>query len=131
MKQSSEVAPMSHEQNVYGDVYRMLVAGMIVTNILFVIGLVLALLHPQYFPLSARWVRQQYHWSALVHGLAHGQANSFLMVGTLLLILTPVARVVVSIYAFWVDRDRKYVAVTSTVLIVIVVTVMLGLLGLR
>lgn len=133
MKQTSEVAPlpMSQEQNVYADVYRMLVAGMIVTNILFVVGLILALVHPQYFPLSARWVRQQYHWSALIHGLAHGQANSFLMIGTLLLILTPVARVVVSIYAFWVDHDRKYVAVTSTVLIIIVVTVLLGLLGLR
>ena len=116
---------------MYADVYRMLVAGMVVTNILFVIGLILALLHPQYFPLSARWVRQQYHWSTLIHGLAHGQANSFLMIGTLLLILTPVARVVVSIYAFWVDRDRKYVAVTSTVLIIIIITIVLGFFGVR
>ena len=122
---------MEKEQNVYSGVYRMLIAGMFATNVLFVIGLVLALIHPQYFPLSASWVRSQYAPSVVLHQLLHGQPNSFLMLGTLLLILTPVARVIVSIYAFWVDHDRKYVIVTSTVLVIIVVTVVLGLLGLR
>lgn len=122
---------MEKEQNVYSGVYRMLIAGMFATNVLFVIGLVLALIHPQYFPLSASWVRSQYTPSVVLHGLLHGEPNSFLMLGTLLLILTPVARVIVSIYAFWVDHDRKYVIVTSTVLVIIVITVVLGLLGLR
>lgn len=133
MKQDLQSAssPMSEEQNVYAGVYRMLVAGMIVSNILFGIGLILALRRPQYFPLSARWVRAQYHPSIVWHGLLHGEPNSFFLIGTLLLILTPIARVIVSIYAFWVDRDHKYVVVTGAVFIVIVVTIILGLLGIR
>jgi uncharacterized membrane protein len=133
MKEDSNpsVSPMAQEQNVYAGVYHMLIAGMIVSNGLFFIGIVLALLHPQYFPLSASWVREQYRPSVIFYGFSHGQPASFLLLGTLLLILTPVARVIVSIYAFWLDRDRKYVAVTLTVLIIIVVTIILGLLGVR
>jgi uncharacterized membrane protein len=122
---------MSEEQNVYAGVYHMLVAGMIVSNILFGIGLILALRRPQYFPLSSRWVRAQYHPGVVWHGLLHGEPNSFFLIGTLLLILTPIARVIVSIYAFWVDHDRKYVVVTGSVFIVIVLTIILGLLGIR
>jgi uncharacterized membrane protein len=119
------------EANVYADVYRLLLAGMILSSILFAVGLVLALLHPRYFPLSAEWVRQQYHWSVIAHGLASGNPSSYMMVATVILILTPVFRVIVSIYAFFVDGDHRYVAVTSTVLLVIILTVVLGLLGLR
>lgn len=120
---------MSEEQNVYAGVYKMLVAGMVISNILFVIGLILALLHPQYFPLTSRWVRQQYHAGLIMHGLVHAQPSSFFLAGTALLILTPIARVLVSIYAFWVDHDRKYVAVTGGVLAIIVLTIILGLFG--
>jgi uncharacterized membrane protein len=128
---NSDAEPMAKEQNVYAGVYYMLIAGMILSNILFVIGIVLALIHPQYFPLTASWVRSQYHASLVFHGLIQGQPTSFFLLGTLLLILTPVARVIVSIYAFWVDNDRKYVAVTGSVLIIIITTVILGLLGLH
>jgi len=127
----SSFSPMSDEQNVYAGVYHILVAGMVVSSILFVIGIILALLHPQYFPLSADWVRQQYHPSLVIHGLLHGEPTSFFLVGTVLLILTPVARVLASIHAFWKDRNRKYVAVTSGVLIVMIITVILGELGVR
>lgn len=122
---------METEQNVYTDVYRLLIAGMIATNALFLIGLVLALIHPQFFPLSVSWVRQQYHWRVVIQGLASGNPTAFMMIATGLLILTPVARVIVSIYAFFVDGDLKYVAVTSAVLFIIVMTVALGLLGLK
>lgn len=119
------------EANVYADVYRLLMAGMILSSIFFAVGLVLALLHPRHFPLSAEWVRQQYHWGVVFHGLASGNPSSYMMVATVLLILTPVFRVIVSIYAFFADGDHRYVAVTSTVLLVIILTVVLGLLGLR
>lgn len=122
---------MATEQNVYTDVYRLLIAGMIVSTILFLIGLVLAFIHPQYFPLSADWVRSQYHWKAVIHGLASGNPNTFMMIATMILILTPVTRVVVSIYAFFVDHDMKYVVVTSIVLFIMIVTVVFGFFGLQ
>lgn len=130
-RSNSGAEPMAEEQNVYAGVYHMLIAGMILSNILFVIGIVFALIHPQYFPLTAGWVRSQYHASLVFHGLIRGQPTSFFLLGTLLLILTPVARVIVSTYAFWVDHDPKYVAVTGTVLIIMIITVILGFLGIH
>ena len=121
----------STEENVYVDVYRLLIAGMIASSVLFALGIVLAMLHPQYFPLSTRWVRSQYHVGTVVHGLLHGDPMAVMLVATVLLILTPVARVVVSIVAFAIDRDRKFVVVTSIVFLVMVITVILGELGLK
>lgn len=117
-------------QNVYTDVYRILLGGMYASTAFYILGVISALLHPQYVPIDQAWVRRQYQWQAMVHGLAHFDQTSLMMVGTVLLILTPVARVVVSIYAFWVDRDRKYVGVTSVVFLVIVLTVILARMGL-
>jgi uncharacterized membrane protein len=48
-----------------------------------------------------------------------------------LLILTPVVRVFVSIIAFAAEGDRKYVLVTSTVLVVIILSVVLSKAGLQ
>ena len=123
--------PARTEENVYTDVYRMLIAGMIVSSVLFAIGILLAMLHPQYVPLTSRWIRSEYHVRLVVHGLLHGDPSSIMLVATVLLILTPVARVVVSIVAFLIDRDYKFVAVTSFVFLIMVVTVILGELGLK
>lgn len=122
---------LSTEENVYSDVYRMLFGGMIVSTTLFVVGMVLAMLHPQQVPLSSRWVRSHYHVHVVVHGLLTGNPTAYLLVATVLLILTPITRVIVSIYAFWVDHDLKFVAVTSVVLLIMVLTVILGELGLK
>jgi uncharacterized membrane protein len=119
------------EQNVYTDVYRLLIAGMILSNAFFLIGLILASVHPQYFSLAPEWVRQQYHWKIALHGLATGDPNTYVMIATAILILTPVARVIVSIYAFFVDRDFKFVAITGFVLLIMIVTVVFGFLGLK
>jgi uncharacterized membrane protein len=119
------------EQNVYADVYRVLLGGMIVSSALFALGVTRALLHPQNFPLTTQWVRQQYRVSTVFHGLARADPMALMMVATVLLILTPVVRVLVSIYAFWVDEDYKYVVVTGIVFLVMVLTVVLAHFGLQ
>ena len=119
------------EANVYADVYRLLIGGMILSNVLFAAGILLALLHPRFIPLTAQWIKAQYHWATLSHGLSSGDPISLMLLATVLLILTPVARVVVSIAAFAADRDHKYVVITSVVMFVMLLTVLLGLLGLQ
>ncbi len=130
-EQKVDFAETSTEANVYADVYRVLVGGMIVSTILFVLGVVRALMHPTSFPLNAEWVRQHYQFSTVMHGLAALDPMTLMMVASVLLILTPVARVVVSIWAFVVDRDYKFVAITSIVLLIMIITVVAGLLGLH
>ncbi|MGH9733421.1 MAG: DUF1634 domain-containing protein [Candidatus Acidiferrales bacterium] len=117
--------------NVYADVYKVLLVGMVLSTTLFAIGVILALLHPAYVPLSADWVRQQYHWKTFIHGFATADPGAFMLLATILLILTPVSRVLVSIYVFYVDHDRKYVVVTGIVFLVMVLTVILSHFGLK
>ncbi len=126
-----ERSAASTEENVYIDVYRVLLGGMVVSSALFAAGIVEALLHPRVLPLTPQWILDHYHAGAVVTGLAHMRPTALMLVATVLLILTPVARVVVSVYAFAVDRDHKYVAVTGIVLLVMALTVVLGILGLK
>jgi uncharacterized membrane protein len=119
------------EENVYADVYKVLIAGMYISTLLFIAGVLKALIHPTYIPLTSAWVREHSHWGVVWQGLPHADPTALMMLGTLLLILTPVARVLVSIYAFFVDRDYKFVVVTSIVFLVMLLTFILSQLGLR
>jgi len=58
--------------------------------------------------------------SGILQGLGSGECRSIIQLGLLLLILTPVARVAVSLIAFLRERDRVYVGVTAIVLLVLV-----------
>jgi uncharacterized membrane protein len=119
------------DQNVYGVVYHALLYGMIASSVLFAIGLVRGMMLHTYFPLTEQWVTSHYHWNVAVHGLATLDPTVLMMVACVLLILTPVVRVFVSIIAFAAEGDRKYVLVTSTVLVVIILSVVLSKAGLQ
>ncbi|HLZ21502.1 MAG TPA: DUF1634 domain-containing protein [Ktedonobacterales bacterium] len=59
-------------------------------------------------------------------GLAHGDSLAIIMFGLLVLLMTPVARVVVSIVAFALERDWRYVVITSIVLCILIISFVLG-----
>lgn len=119
------------QENVYAGVYHALLIGMIVSTGLFVAALVRALIYPKPVPLTPEWIKSQYHWAVVIHGLKFFDPTTFMMIATVLLILTPVARVLISIYLFLVDRDWKYVVVTGIVFLVMVLTVILSHFGLK
>ena len=58
--------------------------------------------------------------SAIEHGVMTGDARSIIMLGLLLLIATPVARVGMCIVGFLMERDKLYVAVSSVVMAILV-----------
>jgi uncharacterized membrane protein len=51
--------------------------------------------------------------------VAGGRGRGLIQLGLLLLIATPVARVVLSIIAFALQRDRRYVLITTIVLVIL------------
>ena len=59
------------------------------------------------------------HPAELLSGLAHGRANAIVQLGILLLIATPIARVAFAAIAFTIERDKLYVAISLTVLAVL------------
>lgn len=64
--------------------------------------------------------------SAIFSGVAEGRSYAVIMLGVFLLILTPVLRVVVSIYAFYKEKDTMYVVITTLVLIILAIAMILG-----
>lgn len=64
--------------------------------------------------------------SGLAFGLKALRGQSFVVLGLLLLIATPVVRVAVSIVAFAQQRDRIFVVITSTVLALLLFSFYLG-----
>jgi len=71
----------------------------------------------------------EYTWAWFVDGLAHWRGDVFVIPGLVLLIATPVLRVAVSIVAFAIEKDRVYVAITSLVLALLILSFVLGKAG--
>lgn len=67
--------------------------------------------------------------SAVLSGLVQMKPYAYIMCGLFLLILTPVLRVVVSIYAFAVAKDRLYVWITTLVLAILIFAMIIGMFG--
>jgi uncharacterized membrane protein len=65
-------------------------------------------------------------FGAVITGIVHGDARSVIVLGLLVLLITPVLRVAVSILAFALERDWRYVVITSIVLCVLVLSFFLG-----
>ncbi len=111
--------------------------GVALSIVVIVAGLVVSLVrHPEYRTSST--VREtiiQGHFAfphsvgTLVSGLGSGQGGSLVALGLLLLLLTPIARVAVSIVAFVYQRDRTYVVLGAYVLVVLVTSFLLGKAG--
>jgi uncharacterized membrane protein len=107
----------------------------VVTSLLLVLaGSVLTFLHhPQYASSPAELRRLTQPGAAVprrltdvAEGIVHLRGQSIVAAGLLLLILTPVARVAVSILAFRAQRDRTYVLITSAVLTLLLLSFLLG-----
>jgi uncharacterized membrane protein len=102
---------------------RMLQTGVLLAAAVVLAGGVLYLLHasgprPNYshFHGVAEVLRTP---SGIWHGLLHGDAESVIQFGLLLLIATPVVRVILAGVGFLMERDRLYFWVSATVLAVL------------
>ena len=56
------------------------------------------------------------HPKTLLYGVAQGDASALVRLGILLLVATPICRVIFAVVAFAMERDRLYVAISLTVL---------------
>lgn len=59
------------------------------------------------------------HFGGILHGVAAGNSAAIIQLAVLLLIATPVARVVFALIAFAMERDKLYVLVSALVLAVL------------
>ncbi len=106
--------------------------GVGISSAVMVVGAAVTLLEPSTERAARRSLAQLRHGSlhlsglriphsvaAVAQGLGHGYGPAIAMLGLLLLIATPVLRVGVSVVAFVHERDRTFVLITLTVLVVL------------
>jgi uncharacterized membrane protein len=67
--------------------------------------------------------------SAIFHGLSKLDGRAIIQLGTLLLIFTPVTRIVFSIFGFLIERDYLYVLIGLFVLCIILISLSNKLVG--
>jgi len=98
--------------------------GVIISSVVIAVGVILALVQDQLtsknaliFPHSLIDV-----WS----GVLALQPPSIIVLGLLLLLITPVVRVAASIVAFGLEHDRRYVILTTLVLLILILSFLLG-----
>lgn len=130
----NEEAPQHEPQWVDTAISNLLRGGVLLSIGVILIGLTLTFVHhPQYVTSRTDLARLTDAGTVYPHTLgdvftrireARGQA--VVMLGLLLLIATPVARVAFSVVAFGIERDRLYVAITIVVLTLLLVSFAIG-----
>jgi uncharacterized membrane protein len=92
--------------------------GVLLSGAIILIGVVIFYVRYQ----SGRTVQYQTYPHTLAtvgQQLAQGKAVAIIMLGLLILLATPVMRVAVSIVAFMLERDWRYVVITTIVLAIL------------
>lgn len=122
-KEPTTAKEMVQVQTIIG---RILQVGVIFSAIVMLIGLVLFLVSGQ-SGYSGSYVPRR--MGLILQGTWQLKPYAIMMLGVYCLILTPVLRVVVSIYAFYKEHDRLYVAITTLVLAILLVALAIGVTG--
>jgi uncharacterized membrane protein len=100
--------------------------GVLLSGAIIVVGVVA--FYVRYGPAGgpARGRTFPHTLGAVGQGLAHGDPQAIITLGLLVLLATPFVRVAVSIVAFGLEHDWRYVAITTAVLMILVVSFLLG-----
>jgi uncharacterized membrane protein len=125
---------MNTEKPIYGDkkmeilMGNMLRYGVLISALFVFSGAVIYLVQhghekPQYHLFSGEPYRF-INLRQILKNAVEGHARSIIQLGLLLLIATPIARIVFSIIGFILEKDYLYVTITAVVLLVIIVSVL-------
>ena len=111
-------AERRHDLNVV--IHNMLVAGLAASTIAIFIGLFLSAIWHHPLPAKVSGFQQ------IAGEMKKGSPSGFLDLGILLLIATPILRVVGSLVEFISKRDWRYAVITSMVLLILAVSMFVG-----
>jgi uncharacterized membrane protein len=70
--------------------------------------------------------KQIFHFSEFYHDLKQGDSKAIMQLGVMVLIATPIARVLFTMIGFWLEKDRMYTIIALIVLCIIAFSLMFG-----
>jgi uncharacterized membrane protein len=120
MQRSSEMQQKTEEAISF-----ILLIGVVMSAFVLLVGVGIACLFTRNISVSTYKMLQSPQLN-LIQGLQHGNAQSFMTLGIIILLFTPLLRIVVSVVAFSLQRDWIYVGITTCVLCIIVGSMILN-----
>jgi len=108
--------------------------GTIASFCIVMLGMIVSFIHhPDYLRSPEELARLTKSGALFPHtlqsiwtGLLNFRGQAIVEAGLILLILTPVMRVLVSIFAFIVQKDRNFIAISSLVFLLLILSFLLG-----
>jgi uncharacterized membrane protein len=101
----------------------LLQAGVIISGLVVLVGAILYLVRYAQFPVHYENFEagreSLLNLASVANSAFHGDGRAIIQCGLLLLIATPVARVLFSIVAFALEKDRLYVVLTLIVFLIL------------
>lgn len=134
------LAPTMSEESLQMDhwISLLLRGGVLLSVVLLVAGTILTFLHhPGYLTSGALTASLKNpsnghvpsHILDIFALIKNGHGQGIVSLGLLVLIATPVLRVAFSVITFWLEKDRIFVWITSTVLFLLILSLILGKVG--
>ena len=122
-----------HDKDIEIIIGNLLRGGVIASSLIIILGGILYLWQhggsrPNYHTFHG--LNHTFHSLPMVlEGVLKGDGEHIIQLGVLILIATPVARVVFSIFGFLQEKDRLYIIITLIVLLIIVGSMLSGIKG--
>lgn len=101
-------------------VHHLLVIGLVISTILMAAGLVIMLCTHSDFPTALVGINQ------IIPAMLGFNPAGYMTLGLLVLIATPIVRVLGSIIGFLVEKDWRYAAVSGVVLLIVLCSIYFG-----
>lgn len=118
---AGEAAHAAQEQrDLNAIVHQLLIVGLAISITLMLIGLGLALAKGTGMP------RETPGFADALDQATSGEASGFMTLGLLVLIATPIMRVIGSIFTFIYERDWRYALITTVVLMIVITSLLSG-----
>lgn len=103
--------------------------GVWISFILSAIGLIwLLALHPEsdFAPDALPPDPEKFSFGAMLQGLSAFKPAALVMLGSLVLLLTPLLRVIFALFGYWKSGNKLYTWITLVVLVIIWISVLIG-----
>lgn len=119
-------APKRDLETLVGNTLRY---GVWISFVLSAIGLVsLLALHPEsdFVPETLPLEPEKFSFATMLNGLRSFKPAAVVMLGSLVLLLTPLLRVIFALFGYWKNGNKLYTWITLTVLVIICISVLIG-----
>ena len=110
-------------------------AGVLISIVIIIVGSTITFVHhPDYFssrPALGELTSPKAHFpntlADVFTGVRDMRGQAIIALGLIVLIATPVARVIMSVFVFLVEHDWLYTAITTAVVIILFISFSIGL----